>query len=95
MFALLRQFALMWRIIHIADYIRLLEKTICTESPKGWETFLAEKRKSPFGMAISISAVIFWITLLVVTIVVGVNFGTSTCVGAARFPQPDAGRLSR
>ena len=64
LFGAFRQIALLTRIMHIAEYIRALEKEICKVSPFGWETFLAEKRTSTSGNAISITAIIFWVCLL-------------------------------
>ncbi len=70
-FGLLRQLAMLRRVMHMAEYIRSLEDAICTEEPHGWETFLVEKRKKISGLAISLSAVAFWISLFITTLIVG------------------------
>ena len=75
-FAILRQVALLSRIMHIAEYIRAIEKEICENQLPGWETFLQEKRKKVFpSLLISISAFMFWIVLLLISIWVGHKFG--------------------
>jgi len=74
-FGALRQFALLRRIMHIAEYIRSVEYEMCRVYPFGWEYFLAKKRKTPSGVAISITAVLFWLALLFITLFVGKKFG--------------------
>lgn len=50
LFGLFRYFGVMHRIMHIAEYIRSFESQVCKNAPNGWETFLAEKRKTIAGI---------------------------------------------
>lgn len=74
LFGLYRHYVITQRSMEIAEYIRSIEEATWTDSPRGWETFLAQKRNTMKGISISLWPVIFWITLLIVTVIGALTF---------------------
>lgn len=81
LFGLVRQCALLVRIMQIASYLRDMEVAFAQHDPTGWETYLKRRRQeAPIrSRLISFSAILMWIVLLAITIAIGwlsmSNFG--------------------
>lgn len=60
LFGSLRAYAMLSRIMEIAEYIRVIEKAFASKEIRGWEHFLERKRRSAKSNVLAGVSIVFW-----------------------------------